>query len=295
MMKFGTQLDRVAREFPRPEALVKAKAYGCQGLEVLLPTLPAARGETDAAALLAEAKKIRGEFDAAGLEIISFTPSMMLKHVEEPAALELFKRLADALGTTTIRMFFTAHVRMGGPKSTLKPEHAEFDGTRNSRHWQQRDGELLAKWVKATASQGLRFAFELHHGFWVNSASAAMRMLDSFSPQRVGILMDPGNMVIEGNEGWRNSVQIMGPYLAYIHCKNAVRVRTDGVWSYQWDSLEDGVADYAELVTALKDEHFTGYMSIEDLRNTIPAEKAVGGGIAYLKGLAQSDKRVMPI
>jgi sugar phosphate isomerase/epimerase len=107
--------------------------------------------------------------------------------------------------------------------------------------------------------------------------------------------MDPGNMVIEGNEGWRNSIQIMGDYLAYLHCKNSARVLDGNRWSTEWKSLPEGVADFGEIVTALKDIDFQGYLSIEDLRSGLTPQETVGEGIRYLKGLAESGARVMPV
>jgi sugar phosphate isomerase/epimerase len=106
--------------------------------------------------------------------------------------------------------------------------------------------------------------------------------------------MDPGNMVFEGNEGWRNSVQIMGEYLAYIHCKNAAFWHEDGRWAQRWASLPEGIARYPEIVTALKDIGFQGYLSIEDLRKGLTPEERIGEGIAYLKGLVTSEERAMP-
>lgn len=101
--------------------------------------------------------------------------------------------------------------------------------------------------------------------------------------------------VFEGNEGWRNSVQIMGEYLAYIHCKNSMYRQENGKWAHAWAGLEEGVADYGEIMTALKDIGFKGYLSIEDLRSKVTPEDKVARGIAYLKQLRQSAERVMPI
>ena len=293
-MKYGTQLGSLGRKDVR-EALDFAKELGCQGLEVDLPVAAIRIGKATLAGLVADAEKLRKAFDAAGVEFISLTPGILLKSVQTPEIIQATCRVAQVLGVRQIRMFFAPHVRWGGPNSKLDEWLSDFDGTHDSRYWLKRNAEELDALLGLSAGYDVRYVFELHHGYVVNSASAAMRMLDRFPPSRVGILMDPGNMVFEGNEGWRNSVQIMGEYLGYIHCKNGVR-RLDGQrWAQEWSSLEEGVADYPELITALKDAAFDGYLSIEDLRGGLTPEERIGNGIRYLKGLAASTKRVMPI
>ncbi len=294
-MRFGTQLGALGKT-DRREALAYAKSLGCQGLEVSLAVAPAGPETPDLKPLLQEAQTMRADFEAAGLESISLSPGLLLKHAEYPEVVLACCRVTQALGARTIRMFSAPHVRMGGPNSVLSDFMAEFDGTRSGAYWLQRNREELARLVELSEGYNVRYSFELHHGYVVNSASGALRMMEQFSPERVGIIMDPGNMCFEGNEGWRNSIELMGPYLDYIHCKNGRWDQgPDGRWKTSWDSLAGGMASYPEIVTALKDTGFTGYLSIEDLRGHLSAEERIGQGIAYLKGLAESQERVMPV
>jgi sugar phosphate isomerase/epimerase len=294
MIKFGTQVSTFGKADLR-EALQFVRQMGCQGLEVSMNVGSLRTGTVALEALLSQAQTLRSAFSEADMEVISLTPSIWLKHVQTPAVIEAVCQGARTLGARQIRTFFAPYVRLGGSNSALDEWHAEFDGTRDSRYWMKRNCEELQMLLDMTKCSGLRFVFELHHGFSVTSASAAMRILEHFPPSRVGIIMDPGNMVFEGNEGWRNSVQIMGEYLAYIHCKNAAWRRENGRWVQAWESLEDGIADYGEIVTALKDIGFDGYLCIEDLRGGLTPEERIGKAIRYLKGLIESDRRVMPI
>jgi len=291
-MKFGTQAGVFGSD--RQAGLKAAREFGCEGLEVGLGVADIRTGKTTEAEVLKQAEEIRRDFDAAGMEIISVTPGIILKHVAHPAVIAAACRAAVALGTRQVRMFFSPHVRLGGPNYKLDDWTADFDGTKDARYWMDRDGADLAELMNMSSRYDVRFVFELHHGFWVNSASAAMRMFEGYPAHRVGVLFDPGNMVFEGNEGWRNSVQILEEYIGYFHCKNAAWRRENDRWVKGWAGLEDGIADYAEIVTALKDIGFKGYLSIEDLRGNVPVEERIGRGIAYLKGLAASDVRVMP-
>ncbi len=293
-MKFGAQLGALGVKDRRQE-LALAKELGCQGMEVTLPVGDLRSGKTTLDALLQAATALKHDFDEAGMEFIALSPSILLKHAAHPEVIDAVCRVAQVLGTRQIRMFSAAHVRWGGPGSKLDAWMAEFDGTRDAPYWFKRNAEELAVLLELTQDAGLRFVFELHGGFVVNSASGAMRLIDRYAPDRVGILMDPGNMVFEGNEGWRNSVQIMGPYLSYIHCKNAQYRREDGHWLHQWAPLDEGVASFPEIVTALKDTGFVGYLCIEDLRREVAPTEKIGSGIAYLKRLVASPERVMPV
>jgi sugar phosphate isomerase/epimerase len=293
-MKYGTQLGFVAKDGIEA-SLSLARQLGCEGLEVYLSVTELDSGKTTLDNLLRKAEQLRQAFADARMEFISLTTGIVLKHVQSPTTILASCKVAQALGVRDIRMFFAPHVRLGGPGSKLTDWWAEFDGTRDARYWMKRNAEELAKLVELSEGFDLRYVFELHHGYVINSASAAMRMLEPFPASRVGILMDPGNMVFEGNEGWRNSIQIMGDYLAYLHCKNSARVLEGNRWSTEWKSLPEGVADFGEIVTALKDINFQGYLSIEDLRSGLTPQETVGEGIRYLKGLAESNARVMPI
>ena len=294
-MKFGTQTGALGLSDSK-EALKLAAEYGCEGLEVGLGVADQIRtGSASLEALKEQAAAVRQEFEEAGMEIISLTPGLMLQHVQCPEAVRAVCEVAQEMGAKVIRMFGAAHVRWGGPNSELDEWMADFDGTRSASYWMKRNTEELSELLELSEGYDLRYAFELHHGYVANSASAMMRMIDRHPPERVGILMDPGNMVMEGGEGWRNSVQIMGEYLSYVHCKNAAYSRVDGKWTSGWASLPDGIANYPEIITAMKDIGFDGYLSIEDLRKEVSPKEKVADGIAYLKGLVESSERVMPV
>ena len=294
-MKFGTQTGALGLSDSK-EALKLAAEYGCEGLEVSLSVAdPVRTGSASLDALKEQAAAVKQEFEEAGMEIISLTPGIILKHVQCPEAVRAVCEVAQEMGAKVIRMFGAAHVRWGGPNSVLDEWMADFDGTRSASYWMKRNTEELGELLELSEGYDLRYAFELHHGYVANSASGVMRMIDRYPPERVGILMDPGNMVIEGGEGWRNSVQIMGEYLSYVHCKNAAYSRVDGKWTSGWASLRDGIANYPEIITAMKDIGFDGYLSIEDLRKDVSPKEKVADGIAYLKGLVESSERVMPI
>jgi len=228
-------------------------------------------------------------------EAFSISPGLELKHAERPDCIAATCEMANILGARNIRMFFSAHVRLGGPDSKLTEWTAEYDGTKSYWHWFETDSKRLRVFVDFARKYDVRWVFELHHGFATNSPSAMRRIMDRYSARYVGTIFDPGNMVVEGNEDWRNSVQILGDYIAYLHCKNTRWDQDEnGRWATSWESLEKGIASFPEIMTALKDIGFDGYFCIEDLRKTVPLEERVKVAIDYLKALEASQERVIP-
>ncbi len=83
--------------------------------------------------------------------------------------------------------------------------------------------------VEALARRhGVRALIEIHHNTICPSASLAHRLVSSFEPRAVGVIYDPGNMVYEGFESYRLGIELLGPYLAHVHIKNAAYARAAG-------------------------------------------------------------------
>lgn len=293
MFKYGAQRGPFGSDLR--EAVALAKEYGCEGFEMGMPVGKIRTGDMSREDVLKQAEEQAQILKETDFEAISVSPGILLKHVEAPECIETACEAANIMGTRNIRMFFSPHVRLGGPGSTLTEWTAEYDGTKSYWDWYETDLERLGVFVDFARKYDVRFVFELHHGYATNSPSAMRRIMDSYSPRYVGAIVDPGNMVFEGNEGWRNGMQILGDYIGYFHCKNAKRAQDEnGNWTHCWATLMDGVANYPEIVTALKDIGFEGYLCIEDLRRDVSAEEKVKVAIDYLKGLEASDERVMP-
>lgn len=76
--------------------------------------------------------------------------------------------------------------------------------------------------VEALARQFARRALiEIHMNTIAPRASLARRLLDGFDPECIGVIHDAGNMAFEGFEDYRIGIEVLGPYLAHVHVKNA--------------------------------------------------------------------------
>jgi sugar phosphate isomerase/epimerase len=124
---------------------------------------------------------------------------------------------------------------------------------------------------------GVKVVIEIHHGTIVPSAGLAYRLVSSFDPAYVGVIHDAGNMVYEGFEAYRLGLELLGPYVAHVHLKNAAwqRPSDGGVWHCTWAPLEDGVVDWPALFAALRTVGYTGWLSFEDFSQERPSVEAL--------------------
>ncbi|TVQ23177.1 MAG: sugar phosphate isomerase/epimerase [Spirochaetaceae bacterium] len=164
-----------------------------------------------------------------------------------------------------------------------------FDGSSRYDELFTRTREAIERLVPLAETTGIRLCFEMHMDTIMPSASSARRLLDGLPPARVGVIYDPGNLVIEGYEDYRMGVQILGNYLAYVHVKNARWVRANAPvrngWKWEWAPMADGSADFALVIDALRQVGYDGWLSIEDFSNDEPTEPKLAGVVSQLRQL----------
>jgi len=133
---------------------------------------------------------------------------------------------------------------------------------------------------------GKRVIIEMHHGTISCSAGLAYRLVADFDPDYIGVLHDAGNMVHEGFENYSMGIQLLGPYLAHVHIKNARYEAPEsgsGVWTARWSPLADGVVHWDHLFGALKQASYEGWLGLEDFSETYTTAEALPNDIAFLK------------
>lgn len=145
-------------------------------------------------------------------------------------------------------------------------------------------------WVAERAkAHGVKALVELHHRTITASASAAMRLLDGFDPDAVGVIHDLGNLLIEGQEDHRWAFQMLGPYLAHVHIKNAAwtpaGTAADGTvsWEHGWTPLREGIADVAGYMRDLVAHGYDGWVTSEDFSTAVPLEQRVADNLAFFR------------
>lgn len=144
--------------------------------------------------------------------------------------------------------------------------------------------------VERARHHGVRALVELHHKTITPSASAALRLVDGLDPAHVGVIHDIGNLVYEGYEHPLAGLQLLGPYLAHVHVKNAGWVRTgadrvDGTaaWDVEWMPLGAGQADIGVLFESLATIGYDEWVTLEDFSTELPLEERTASNLAFVR------------
>jgi sugar phosphate isomerase/epimerase len=197
-----------------------------------------------------ELDRFKQAVEIHGLTTLSVTPYLQAGDL---AGTEEVLRTAQYLGAKYIRLGVPGYDR-GKPFDEL------FD--------------LARAYLKAAEGlcrqYGVKGLIEIHHGTISASASGARRLCEGLDPSLIGVLFDPGNSVFEGFENYRMALEILGPYLAHVHVKNAGWKATgkaeDGsvIWSGEWAGLKEGMVPWRQVIEDLRAVGYEGYLGVED-------------------------------
>lgn len=173
-----------------------------------------------------------------------------------------------------------------------------YDGSVDYHTLLQRTRENLARIEEVGRKFGVRAVLEIHFGTIIPSAGLARKLVEGFDPHYLGVIYDPGNMVNEGMEAWKMGLQVLGPYVAYVHFKNTGWFRgsrdNDGPgeaqggngWRSEWVGIDEGMVSWEGVMRALIDVGFDEYLSNENFSRT-PVERKLAGDLKYLKRIEQ--------
>jgi sugar phosphate isomerase/epimerase len=258
------------------EAAQELKACGYEGVEWRVKEAPPAslRDEPPSfwgnnlctfAPTPEEAQRARALARSAGLDIPNLGTYIAVGDV---GATEEAMRFAQLAGAPQIRVGVGA---LGGG-------YAESFGTAKA---------YLTEVATLAKRYGVRALVEIHHGTICPSASLTHRLVSHFDPDVVGAIYDPGNMVHEGFEDYRLGLELLGPYLAHVHLKNAAFKRPEGggVWEARWAPLEDGVVDFRHLFTALREVGYDGWLVVEDFSALRESREALWHNLDFIRGV----------
>ncbi len=140
---------------------------------------------------------------------------------------------------------------------------------------------------------GVKGLIETHHGTIAPSASAAIRLCEGLDSDAVGVLYDPGNMVHEGYENHRMGMEMLGPYLAHVHMKNAGWTSTadaDGSvrWNSGWTGMKAGVVRWKEVVSDLIAVGYDGFIGVEDFSGQYSSPEMLEQYSRYMRELLET-------
>jgi sugar phosphate isomerase/epimerase len=156
--------------------------------------------------------------------------------------------------------------------------------------------EFFAAIEKLSLTYGVKGAVEIHHGTICPSASATHAIVGQFDPAAIGVIMDVGNMAVEGYEDYQLGIPVLGPYLTHVHLKNAAWRRGDPgqPWTWYWSPLDDGVVRVADFLAALEDSGYTGWVSQEDFSDRESSAQMIRRNRDFLRKLEQEQAHSLP-
>lgn len=114
---------------------------------------------------------------------------------------------------------------------------------------------------------------ETHFGNICASPSLAHNLVKNFDNRHIGIIYDPGNMVIEGMESPKMALEIIGGHLAHVHVKNAIWGWIDKDWlgnpipegwNWKFTRILEGIIKWDNILKLLIQSEYSGYLSWED-------------------------------
>jgi sugar phosphate isomerase/epimerase len=209
--------------------------------------------------------------DRHGLVSLSVTPYLTVGDV---AGTERVLRTAKLVGASYIRLGVAGYNRTA-------PFGELFRATRAYL----REAAALCK------EYGVKGLVETHHNTIAASASAAYRLVEGHDPDALGVLYDPGNMVHEGFEHYRMGMELLGPYLAHVHVKNAAwrpGERQAGgavAWTCAWSPMREGVVPWKQVIDDLKAVGYDGYLGVEDFSRQYDSPAMLREFAAYMREL----------
>ena len=164
-----------------------------------------------------------------------------------------------------------------------------YDGSRPYPDLYEEAVRDYAKVAQLAAKYGVQACIEMHMDIITPSAGLAHRIVSHFDPVQVGVIFDPGNMVVEGYEQYQMALELLGPYLSHVHAKNCLWEKVgeeDGVAKWQWKmaAVKAGQTDWTKVFAALKKVGYDGWLSFEDFSEGDTKGKLTEA-LGYLKGL----------
>ncbi len=167
------------------------------------------------------------------------------------AELAKYVDLAQAIGAPAIRVY------PGGPSL------GDIDPNLYKR-------AVIGLKEAAHIANPLKLYFELHHGDLADSADNAMRLIDDIGADNLGVILDPANLFIGNADYLDKAVKTLGTRLSLVHMKDLKKLPSsapkafliEGTY-YSHQLLGDGDLKLEKLISVLKENEYTGYLSLE--------------------------------
>lgn len=118
--------------------------------------------------------------------------------------------------------------------------------------------------VALATREGITLLLENEHACYIGTGTEAARVAGAIDSPGLRICWDPGNAFFAGEEPYPEGYEAVRPWLGHIHIKDGRMVQTDAHGRQpQWCVVGEGEIDYTGQFKALKQDGYTGYVSLE--------------------------------
>ncbi len=194
---------------------------------------------------LAEAKEIKSQMDARGFSLSAVGSPIGKIGICDAFGphLDQFKRvveIAQMMETKFIRMF-----SFFIPKGEDPEKYAD---------------EVLKRWnqfIEAAKGSGLTLLHENEKGIYGDTAARCLNLLKSLDCPMVRATFDPANFVQCGVQPYPDAYELLAPYIAYMHIKDALFA--DGSVT----PAGEGDGHVPQILAELKKAGYDGFLSLE--------------------------------
>lgn len=177
----------------------------------------------------------------------------------------------------------------------------EDGNVRAARRQARRDFQAMADLCER---HDLRAVFQVHHTLLLSNASSVWPLIEDLPPNRLGVMLDPGNQSFEGYEDWFKSAHLLGTHLAAVGVKDtAIAMRPDRLdrpekgWQRWWAPIYQGVTNWHEVIGALKSIDFKGtfvFMPFYDIDDPSIMTDKLKNEVAWLRKIVKQVESETP-
>jgi sugar phosphate isomerase/epimerase len=142
--------------------------------------------------------------------------------------------------------------------------------------------------------RGIRLAHQSHASSLFETVQGSLQVLKAVDRPNFGIIYEPANWFIVGEDYGRSTIAKLRPYLfnVYVqnHRLNPAGPASVGTWRRGTVGLdhigiwESGGVDFSEVLAGLRDAGYTGYITVHQaFGDVMPVEEAVRRSGEYLR------------
>ncbi len=125
---------------------------------------------------------------------------------------------------------------------------------------EERIADALARAAEIAQRAGVTLLLENEHACYLGTGNETARVIEKVGSPGLGMIWDPGNAFMAGEQPFPSGYEASLPHIAHIHVKDA---RVTDAGKLEWTIVGEGEIDYAGQFRALKESGYAGAVALE--------------------------------